>query len=1197
MSLRYILGNINSGKTFSCIKEIIDKANNNKENILLYIVPEQFSMESQRNILEGIENGVSMNVRVFGFKHFAYYLLSKCGTMNKVVLDNIDKAILLKKAAYELKRKNTEKLYYDKVMENQGFLDRLGSIITEFSQYEVSAEDFSQFALSLEKEGRENGDFTGKLKSIAALYTEYTRLLEGYVSADGLLDILYNILSSEKLRPKSLENAQVWIDAFNGFTPQEYRIIEALFKYTHSINITFTVDEPKTYYDKIDVLDPYNEIKSTINRLTDMAGKNNVSMSVCEQNTVLKNPQIQHLADNYFSFKPNKYNGVTDAIEIYSAKNKYEEIENLCHKIKNMVMTKGYKYSDIGIITGDNSYNIPLCHCLKKYDIPNFLDSRINVSNHILPEFILSALETITSGWSSKAILRHLKTGLVTDITKDSASIIENYIIAQGIEYSWAEPWNYGFKNYSDNYKELLNTFREKVYSSFKILLELSPVKKYTVNYISIKIFDFLKECDIQSKLNTASRNKTLERQEINRQVWKTVINVFEKMTDNLGEEKITLKEFSALLSTGISTATAGIVPPVQDSLVIGDIIRTRLPEIRALFILGANEGFVPPAPDNSTLITENEREKIAQLSAYKIVTAPETISKINQENLGIYFAITKPDQYLCLSYSRSNIKDDSQMYPSVVITKIKSFFNGLTEKYVGDNIKNLDELNAKRPAFERLIELISGNNIIGNDEKYLYKYFSQDIEPYSSELKRLFEIASVREKDKLSENSMNLLLSGDSESIKKINLSVSKLETYASCPFSYFLKYFLKINERAVYSLNSMDYGNIYHSLAENILKNDFEDISKNMPELLRDCSVGEEFDFKYSDYNKYISDYSNQYTEYKKFIYNYINKYTEKYTNELFDKDNFLRSHTAAATLSRIKNVATDYILASVSQFETSLFRPFDFEVSFGGDGVFPPIEIPLGNNILMNLIGKIDRVDIYSNNGTAYVNITDYKSKKHEGLKPSFSHILTSEKIENMLSMQLPTYLYSFVEFAQDYLKNKITLNTKDKKELEKYRNLKNISTDIKPCAMLYSEIFKPINTVNIKEKNLANKRSLYYGAEGIFLNSAGSALDTRNIEGEKEDFYNIKYINTNSKDFKNYSVACDDEHMTDILEKNRLNLSTLGQKITSGYIPVSPYEFKNGNETYIPCNFCPYAHICKKDIKEINFRKLPTDKQNS
>ena len=1187
MALRYILGGINSGKTFTCVNEIIQSAEN-KDKTILYIVPEQFSMQSQKNILSKMKNCVSMNIRVFGFKHFAYYLLSKCGSMNKVVLDNIDKAILLKKAAYSLKRNGKEKLYYNKVMENQGFLDKLGTLITEFSQYQISSDDLSDFALSIENEKGEisglNDDFVGKIKSISALYNEYSNLLEGFVSADGILDILYEILSSDELRPKALDNAYVWIDAFNGFTPQEYKIIEALYKYTNDVNIAFTVDTPKTYYEKIDLLEPYYEIKKCINRLTEMAGTKNVKMSVVSQDENTKTPELEYLGKNFLNHFPEPYRDNVNNIEIVEANNKYDEIENLCYSIREMVMNKGYKYGEIGIITCDDSYNIPLCYGLKKYDIPNFLDSRINITNHILPVFILSAIEIINTNWSPKAVFDYLKTGLVTFITPDSTATLENYVLEHGVTYSWEKPWEYGFKNKSDEFKKLINTHRENVYNSLKVLLDIKPSKKYSIKEISVKIFEFLESSNIQNKLNTATRNKTIEQQELNHQVWNTVTNVFEKMVDNLGDEEVNLKEFYALLTAGLSTATAGMVPPTQDSLVIGDMVRTRLPKIRALFILGANEGFLPKTNSDTALITDKERAKIAEVSAYKIVTAPNIISKINQELLNIYFAITKPDDYLYISYSLNALPSKGDLLPSDIVLKIKNIFPEIKTTKALENIKFVNDLNAKRPAFEYLIDTISGNGELNDNEKNLYKYFALNNQPYSEEIKTLLSTVSATDTNCLSEESMDKLLRGDVDVVKKLNLSVSKLETYSSCPFKYFLKHLLDLKERAVYSLDSMDYGNIYHSVTKKVLRNNYKELSENLPSILKDYS-------EVTDYENYTKDYKNTYTQYKNFVSKFVEKYTDEYTKQELDKDNFTTSFTALESLNRVKKIATDYIVATTTQIETSLFKPFDFEVKFGKDGTFPPIEIPIKDNISINFTGQIDRVDIYDDDDTAYVKIVDYKSKDREKIEPTDSHKLTTDKIDNMLLMQLPTYLSAFVDFLNQYFDNKIALNTEDKDTAIKYKKLKSSHHKVQPAAMLYSEIFKPISSDSFKNKNLANKRAYYYGAEGIFLDSMKVALDLRNKDTEKNNFYNIKYLNPDIKSDKNYSVSISDEdEFQAVLDSNANNLKKLGEDIINGLIPICPFIQNKNDSNTSACKYCPYSEICKKDIKEINIREF-------
>ena len=119
-----------------------------------------------------------------------------------------------------------------------------------------------------------------------------------------------------------------------------------------------------------------------------------------------------------------------------------------------------------------------------------------------------------------------------------------------------------------------------------------------------------------------------------------------------------------------------------------------------------------------------------------------------------------------------------------------------------------------------------------------LYKYFASNNQSYSDEIKALFDTVSATDTNRLSEESMNRLLRGDDDLIKKLNLSVSKLETYSNCPFKYFLKHLLDIRERAIYSLNSMDYGNIYHSVTEKILRNNYDELAKELPEILKDYS-----------------------------------------------------------------------------------------------------------------------------------------------------------------------------------------------------------------------------------------------------------------------------------------------------------------------------------------------------------------------
>lgn len=187
------------------------------------------------------------------------------------------------------------------------------------------------------------------------------------------------------------------------------------------------------------------------------------------------------------------------------------------------------------------------------------------------------------------------------------------------------------------------------------------------------------------------------------------------------------------------------------------------------MFILGANEGLLPKTNSDTALITDKEREKIAKVSAYKIVTAPNIISKINQELLNIYFAITKPDEYLYISYSLNSLKSKDDFLPSDVVLKIKNIFPKIKTTKALNNIQSVYNLNAKRPAFEHLINTISTNNELSDNEKMLYKYFASNNQSYSDEIKALFDTVSATDTNRLSEESMNRLLRGDDDLIKNL--------------------------------------------------------------------------------------------------------------------------------------------------------------------------------------------------------------------------------------------------------------------------------------------------------------------------------------------------------------------------------------------------------------------------------------------
>ena len=64
-------------------------------------------------------------------------------------------------------------------------------------------------------------------------------------------------------------------------------------------------------------------------------------------------------------------------------------------------------------------------------------------------------------------------------------------------------------------------------------------------------------------------------------------MELLEKYVEILGEEKISLEEFSELLDAGFSEVKIGVIPPGSDRVVVGDMERTRLKDVKVIFLLG----------------------------------------------------------------------------------------------------------------------------------------------------------------------------------------------------------------------------------------------------------------------------------------------------------------------------------------------------------------------------------------------------------------------------------------------------------------------------------------------------------------------------------------------------------------------------------------------------------------------------------
>lgn len=1058
MALRFIIGPVGSGKTSLCIRELTKENNNFAPRI--YIVPEQFSMEAEKLLCKNIQGRALANIGVYSFKHLSYEIMNKYGIADTHIINDVGKAMLLKKVLLDIEK---ELVLYRKAASKRGFNDSMISTISELMQYNVSGEKILNVAESL---GETNLKY--KLLDIEKILTSYTNCLEGkYISAENSLEILTSIIPESDM----IKNSEIWIDGFKSFTPQEYEVIKELMIYSKNVNITFSLDIKE--FENKDTNNAFYEVKNTLNKIYKIAEENGVRIKKTKSIARIKryeSPELLHLSKNYLKTTYDVYNKRIKNIHLYNCINKYEEVDMVCTKILELVKHKHYNFNDIAIITGSQNYQTALSNALNRYNIPNFIDTRRMIKTHPITIAITALVKIIAENYKYADIFSLLKSGYIP-MDENDIFLLENYVRSENIKgKKWKEEWKYGFKNevQKEEILRIRNDF-EKYISSFAD--SISRTRKYTVRHFAEKVFEFLNEINAKQTLNesikNAESNKDFVSTLIDKQIWGLVCDVFDKMVTFLGDEKIYIKDFCKILESGFDIATIGVIPAVNDQLIVGDFERSRLPEIKALFIIGMNEGIIPPKREETGVFTDFER---VSLSSNFFELAPNLSQKTIQDNYNIYLALTKPSTELYLSYSNGGYLGE-QIGKSSVIDTIKNIFPKLEDKKY-DMYDN--PIAAPSPAMDKLFNKIKYSEEVPDFTKDTFNFFYNS-EQYGKDIKKLINIVLLSEPSYISVDLSKELYGNN------INLSASGLERFASCPYSFFLTYALEAYENSLFTFQNLESGNIYHASLENAFL-----ILKGMGKELDELNISE---------LKELAD-----------------RAAESAIIQL-KKQNLASVPRYKGYINRMKRTLFNSLWSFHSKIKSSGFRPKEFELKFGTKDTQNKIEYLLDDNRRIRLTGKIDRVDHLEKEDKIYVTIVDYKT---------YDHKINFSKIDKGLDIQLPLYMNS-------YIKNNCNQDIpyepagmlyyqihNPKFEKEKSLDEKNITGDMRYRGLILDSVKKNIKNDVISPNILSAEE----------FKNLGSFIDKKILElGNEIAKGNIKINPYKYVESSKISSACD------------------------------------------------------------------------
>ncbi|WP_062352148.1 helicase-exonuclease AddAB subunit AddB [Bacillus kwashiorkori] len=982
MSVQFILGRSGTGKTTWILNEIVEKLlDQNDETPIFLIVPDQMTFLTEYKLLTEYNITGMTRAQVYSFTRLAWRVFQETGGISRLHLHPSGIRMLLRKIMDD--NKEQLKIFHHNADQN-GFIEHMENVITEFKHYCITPEMISN------QKNDDNLSYAlkDKLEDMQLVYQSFQQAIIGkYLASEDYLTLLAAKIPQSKI----LDNAIFYLDGFHSFTPQEYLVIDKLMSHSQKVTIALNLDRPfrNTVPDELHLFRMTGDTYSTLFDIARVTNKE-VYEDIILKNTVrFKNESLAFLENNFENLPVVSYEGEPQ-ITIAQATNRRAEIEGVGRKIISLVRDQNYRYKDIAILVRNvEQYNDLFDTVFTDFQIPYFIDQKRSMLNHPLIELIRSTFEIITGFWRYEPVFRAVKTELLYPLNENPITMrekmdqFENYCIAYGIQGAkWTsktrwhyrkirnlESLNYPQTDAEKQYEQEINELRLLISAPINRLANRLK-KAETGRQQCEALFLYLEELDIPAKLERlqiqAEEAGNLLASREHEQAWNGVLQLLDQYVEMLGNEKITIKEFSAIMEEGLESLHFSLVPPAIDQVMVANLELSRLSAIKVAFVIGVNDEVLPAKLQDTGILSEEDREKLL-VSGLKI--APTEKQRLFDEEFLAYKAFTAAEDYLYITYPIAN-EEGKALLPSPYVKRIKEMFpnmklvlfdhepTNLTDieqlEFLVNKDKTITYLTGQLQAFKRLEKMEplwwdSYNFLVNSEVK----------EQLRTALSSLF---FENKPENLSTDTAQQLY-GD-----LLQVSISRVEMFQRDPFCHFLSYGLKLKEREVFRLEAPDIGDMFHGALK---------------------QIGEMIEQENLSWAKL----TNQ--QIQKLVAIAIDTLSPKLQNEIL-----LSSNRFQYIKRKLEKIIYRSTLILSEHAKSSGFSPIGMEVSFGGKKAdLPSLKFNLNNGAKMELVGRIDRVDKAKTDDGYYLRVIDYKSSKRE---------LDIGEVYYGLTLQMLTYL---------------------------------------------------------------------------------------------------------------------------------------------------------------------------------------------
>ncbi|HBA50924.1 MAG TPA: hypothetical protein DCZ91_24635 [Lachnospiraceae bacterium] len=1200
MSLQFYFGPSGAGKSRKLYEEITRRAGEEKDRNFLIIVPDQFTMQTQKELVLLNDRGGIMNIDVLSFGRLGHRILEEVGGQEIPVLDDTGKSLVLQKVAANLKG---ELPTLGSFLHRQGYIHEVKSAVSEFMQYGIGTEDVSKLIAYAQKRGA----LVQKLRDLETLYRGFMEYIRGnFITTEETLDVLRRSLHKSRLLPGSV----VVFDGFTGFTPIQNKVIGELMNLCGEVIVTLTIGaeedpyrldgEQKLFHlskkttadlsrmakelgvgraqdvfvlpifsDTVDVgrqgigegkelnaADQGAETGKALNAAAQDAGKvtgnrgadaemaqpavHSQAVSgtykTAERNPVTQageieghgteerarcaqynpchrfqdTPALSYLEQNLFRYGTGVYGQPQEEIRMFETTTPREEVHQTGLEICRLIREEGFAFRDIAVILGDLAGYAPYVETeFGRMEIPCYIDQTRGIILNPMIEYIKSALELYTKDFSYEAVFHYLRSGLA-DLTWEEVDRLENYCLQTGVK---------GYRGYSRLFTRKtpemegeeerlaeLNALRRRMMGQVEMLhlKEKEPVKTY-VN----ALYDFLVQNRVQQKL-AVFQARFEEQGELARareyaQIFRLVMELLDQIFSLLGEESISMKEFGEILEAGFGEIQVGTIPQNVDRVLVGDMERTRLSQVKALFFLGVNDGNIPKAASRGGIISDMDREFLRES---ELELAPSPRQQMYIQRFYLYLNLTKPSNRLYLSWSRVDSAGKS-IRPAYLVDVVRRLFPDIA---VGHP--------EQRSALEQIVTGQEGLGYLAEGlREYAEGVLSREKEAELFTIYRVYGEGKLEEKrDFLTEAAFKRYQdTGLSRAVARalygvqLETSVTRLETYAACAYRHFLQYGMALKERGEFTFEYVDMGNVYHAVlaqfAEKLTENHYTWF--DFPEEFAGSCVRDVLERYAADYGSTVL-YSSARNEY---------------------------------AITRMGRILTRTVLTLQRQLQKGRFEPESYEISFKYADQLESINVALSPQEKMHLQGRIDRIDVAEDEGQLYVKIIDYKSGNRR---------FDLAALYYGLQLQLVVYMNAAMEI-----------------EGRRHRG-----RDAVPAAMLYYHIDDPsVETpVELTPEEINEQIVEKLRMNGV-VNSEPHIVEM--LDGTMESKSAVIPVER-KKDgsFSARSSVLSGEELKTVSDYVSHKVAEIGREILEGTISLNPYE--KGSED--ACTYCAYRKVC-------------------